>query len=70
MSRKIKSEDFFMKTLLLIGVLVVGCSSRPEEPREEQQEVQTLEQEERARTGYSDELGPGYDHGTTSSQKN
>lgn len=61
-----------MKALLLVVVLFVGCSSRQDEPKQEQQQdIQTLEQEERLRTGnYSDEMGPGYDYGTTSSQGN
>ncbi len=72
MGRKIKTEEIYMKTLLLVALFAVSCSSRHEEPKQEQQQdVQTIEQEERARTGnYSDEMGPGYDYGTTSSQRN
>jgi hypothetical protein len=58
-----------MKRFILLTMFIVGCSSKPE-VREEQQ-VDQWEKEERARTGQiSDEIGPGYDDGTTLPRRN
>ena len=50
-----------MKTLLLL--LAIGCAS--EQGIERQEEV--IQNEEQSRTSQSDEMGPGFIHGTTSS---
>ncbi|MES2525470.1 MAG: hypothetical protein V4598_00220 [Bdellovibrionota bacterium] len=55
-----------MKTLLIALLVISACASK-NEVREEQQEIQRQE-EEVNRTGTSDEMGPGYDYGSTSTR--
>ena len=53
-----------MKKLLLVLLVIAGCASK-NEVREDQQEIQR--QEEEVNRTSSDDIGPGFDYGTTSS---
>ncbi len=51
--------------LFLLTFFAIGCAS---DKKYEDKEIQMQEeQEELNRTGHSDDIGPGFDHGTTSS---
>ena len=57
-----------MKTFIsaLLAITALSCSS-DRKPEEVERQEEVIQREEESRTGKSEEMGPGFEYGTTSS---